>query len=197
MRIQAIVEGHAEVEALPVLLRRLRDEIEAFAVEFLRPIRRKRSELVQEQPVRNAVRLALLKPECQAIMIVFDGDDDCPAEIAPVVQGWAQDEAGAVQCAVVIAHREYEAWFLAALPEPHPAPETVRDAKGELADRLEGGYLPTVDQPSLSATFEMSRAYPRCRSFRKLVKVFGKLVQGLGVAVQAWPPATWVEAGME
>ena len=87
MRIQAIVEGHAEVEALPVLLRCLRDEIEAFAVEFLRPIRRKRSELVQEQPVRNAVRLALLKPECQAILIVFDGDDDCPAHLAPMVQG--------------------------------------------------------------------------------------------------------------
>ncbi len=76
------MEGHAEVEALPVLLRRLRIEIEAYAVDFLRPIRRKRSELVLEQPLRNAVRLALLKPECQAILIVFDGDDDCPAELA-------------------------------------------------------------------------------------------------------------------
>ena len=92
MRIQPIVEGHA-VEALPVLLRRLRNEIEAYAVDFLRPIRRKRSELVLEQPLRNAVRLALLKPECQAILIVFDGDDDCPAQLAPIVQGWAQNEA--------------------------------------------------------------------------------------------------------
>lgn len=192
MRIQPIVEGHAEVEALPVLLRRLRDEIQAFTVEFLRPIRRKRSELVLEQPLRNAVRLALLKPECRAILIVFDGDDDCPAQLAPVVQGWAQSEAGAIPCAVVIAHREYEAWFLATLMEPHPAPETVRDAKGELADRLQGGYLPTVDQPSLSATFNMSGAYPRCRSFRKLVAAFGELVQGLGVTVPAWPPPAWV-----
>jgi uncharacterized protein DUF4276 len=195
--IQPIVEGHAEVEALPVLLRRLRDEIQAFAVEFLRPIRRKRSELVLEQPLRNAIRLALLKPECQAILIVFDGDDDCPAELAPIVEGWAQDEAGQTPCAVVIAHREYEAWFLATLPEPHPAPETVRDAKGELADRLEGRYLPTVDQPSLSATFDMSKAYPRCRSFRRLVKAFGELVQGLGIALPAWPPPAWVQAGQQ
>jgi hypothetical protein len=171
----------------------LRDEIEAFGVEFLRPIRRKRSELVQEQAVRNAVRLALLKPECQAILIVFDGDDDCPAQLASVVEVWAQDEAGAIPCAVVIAHREYEAWFLATLPQAHPAAETVRDAKGELADRLGGGYLPTVDQASLSATFDMSQAYSRSRSFRKLVKAFGELVQGLGVAVPAWPPPAWVQ----
>jgi len=194
VRIQPIVEGHAEVEAFPVLLRRLRNEIEAYAVDFLRPIRRKRSELVQEQPLRNAVRLALLKPECQAIVILFDGDDDCPARLAPVVQAWAQSEAGTTPCAVVIAHREYEAWFLASLPTPHPAPESVRDAKGELADRLGGSYLPTVDQPSLSETFDMSKAYPRCRSFRRLVKAFGELVRALGVALPAWPPPAWAQA---
>jgi hypothetical protein len=94
-----------------------------------------------------------------------------------------------------MAHREYEAWFLAALPEPHPAPETVRDAKGELAARLEGRYLPTVDQPSLSATFDLARAYPRCRSFRKLVSAFGELVRGLGQPLPAWPPTDWVRAG--
>ncbi len=191
MKIQPIVEGHAEVEALPVLLRRLRDETGAFAVDFLKPIRRKRSELVLEQPLRKAVRLALLKPECQAILILFDGDDDCPGQLAAVVERWARDAAGAIPCAVVMAHREYEAWFLAALPEPHPAPETVRDAKGELAARLDGRYLPTVDQPSLSATFEMARAYPRSRSFRKLVSAFGKLVRRLGQPLPQWPPTAW------
>ena len=195
MKIQPIVEGHAEVEAFPVLLRRLRDETKAYIVEFLKPIRRRRSELVLEQPLRNAVRLALLKPECQAILVLFDGDDDCPAQLAPVVEGWAQDEAGTTPCAVVIAHREYEAWFLATLPAPHPTPEGVRDAKGELAQRLEGGYLPTVDQASMSATFDMSKAYPRCRSFRRLVKAFGELVEAQGVALPPWPPAAWAEGG--
>ena len=195
MKIQPIVEGHAEVEAAPVLLRRLRDATGAYAVDFLRPIRRNRSELVLERPLRNTVRLALLKPECRAILILCDGDDDCPAQLAPLIERWAQDEAGAIPCAVVVAHREYEAWLLAALPEPHPAPETVRDAKGELAFRLDGGYLPTVDQPSLSATFDMALAYPRCRSFRKLVKAFGQLVRGLGQPLPEWPPTAWVGAG--
>ena len=35
MRIQPIVEGYGEVAAVPVLLRRLRDEAEAFQIEFL------------------------------------------------------------------------------------------------------------------------------------------------------------------
>lgn len=195
MKIQAIVEGHGEIRALPVLLRRLRDEAEAYDVEFLLPIRRNRTDLVSEQPLRKAVRLALLQPDCGAILILFDGDNDCPAQLGPLVQHWARDEAGQVPCAVVMAHREYEAWFLATLPEPHPTPEAVRDAKGELADRLDDRYLPTVDQASWSARFDLSLAHQRCRSFRRLVKAFGELVRALGVAVPAWPPPTWIETG--
>jgi hypothetical protein len=41
MRIQPIVEGFGEVEAVPVLLRRLRDEAAAFAIDVNSPIRKK------------------------------------------------------------------------------------------------------------------------------------------------------------
>ncbi len=190
MKIQPVVEGHGEVEAFPVLLRRLRDASGAFGVDVGKPIRRKRSELVREQPLRTAVRLALLQPECRAIIVLFDGDNDCPAELAPRLQRWAQDEAGQVPCAVIVAHREYEAWFLAGLDPAHPAPESVRDAKGALDVRV-GGYLPTIDQPSLSARFDMARAHARSRSFRHLVKVFGSLITALGNAPTAWPPDGW------
>jgi hypothetical protein len=190
MNIQPIVEGHGEVEAFPVLLRRLRDTAGAFTIDVGRPIRRKRSELVQEQPLRTAIRLALLKPACGAIVVLFDGDNDCPAQLAPQVQAWAQQEAGTVPCAVVMAHREYEAWFLAAHDPHQPQAEAVRDAKGAF-DTLVGGYLPTVDQPSYSATFDMQRAHSRSRSFRRMVKVFGGLATALGAELQSWPPAGW------
>ena len=85
--IELIVEGHGEVEAVPVLLRRLRDEGRASSLEFGRPIRRKRPELTQEGAVRKAVRLALLRSECRGILILFDADDDCPAEVAPASAG--------------------------------------------------------------------------------------------------------------
>lgn len=59
MRIQPIVEGHGEVTAVPVLLRRLRDEAGVYGFEVNPPIRRHRSDFVREESMRNAVRLAL------------------------------------------------------------------------------------------------------------------------------------------
>lgn len=205
MTIELIVEGHGEVEAVPVLLRRLRDEGRASSLEFGRPIRRKRPELTQEGAVRKAVRLALLRSECRGILILFDADDDCPAEVAPAVQGWAQAEAGPIPVAVVMPCREYEAWFLAAIESlrgvrgvlakaaSHPEPESPRDAKGQLEERMEAGrsYAETTDQAGLTATFEMAAAYARCRSFRKLVHAFGSLARQAGHLADAWPPPAW------
>ncbi|HEO69917.1 MAG TPA: hypothetical protein ENN80_01540 [Candidatus Hydrogenedentes bacterium] len=59
---------------------------------------------------------------------------------------------------------------------------------------LSGGtYMETVDQAKLSARFDMEQAYCRCRSFRRLVKIFGKLVRDMGIELCAWPPQKWQE----
>ena len=207
MKIQPIVEGHGDVDALPVLLRRLISEAQAWGVQIGRPIRKPRSQLVRETEVKRAVRLALLQKDCRAILILFDGDSDCPAELAPIVQEWAEAAAGNVPCEVVIAHREYEAWFLAAIEslrgrrgirddaQPHPHPERPRGAKGHLEARMHAGasYLETTDQPALSALFSMADAHRRCRSFRKLTSAFGQLVRSMGQELGEWPPASWTE----
>lgn len=207
MRIQPIVEGYGEVDAVPFLLRRLRDAGGAYGFEVNSPIRRHRSDFVREESMRNAVRLALVQKECRAILILFDGDDDCPKELAPTVEAWAQDEAGSVPCAVVVAHREYEAWFIASIESlrgrrgilgdavSHPDPEVPRDAKGKLEERMEAGlsYSETLDQVALTVLFDMASAYRACRSFRRMVKAFGLLVTGIGIELTAWPPAAWQE----
>jgi hypothetical protein len=190
---------------VPVLLRRLRDESKAYEIEVGRPILRKRSEFVQEGPLRRAIRLALLRESCDAILILFDADDACPAALAPEIHEWAQNEAGTVPVAVVIACREYEAWFLASVESlrgfrgilpaatSHPEPEFPRGAKEQLEERMEAGrsYSETADQASLTARFDMASAYARCRSFRRMVRVFGLLVSATGKPVQDWPPPTW------
>lgn len=48
MRIQPIVEGYGDVAAFPVLLRRLVEEAQAWAIDIGRPIRRPRHRLVDE-----------------------------------------------------------------------------------------------------------------------------------------------------
>jgi hypothetical protein len=152
------------------------------------------------------VRLASLSQSCAAILVLFDADNDCPKDLAPTLENWAQEAAGGKPCAVVMANREYEAWFLASiealrgtaaiLPDAtsHPDPEVPRDAKGELERRMSpaASYSPTVDQVRLTAHLDLGIAYRRCRSFRKLVHAFGKLAAGAGFAPAAWPPAAWI-----
>ena len=84
---------------------------------------------------------------------------------------------------MVMAKREYEAWFLASiealrgrrgvLPEatPHPDPESPRDAKGKLERRMRPGasYSASVDQVAMTGHLDLESAYRGCRSFRKLV----------------------------
>ena len=175
MKIQPIVEGHGDVKALPVLLRRLVQEAHVAALSIGRPIRRPRSKLVKKEGVQQAVRLALLQPECGAVLVLFDGESDCPADLGPTVQTWATAAADGTPCQVVLAHREYEAWFLAAIESlrgrrgvlidaaRHPDPERHRGAKEQLESRMQpsASYLETADQPALTELFSRPAAYRR------------------------------------
>ena len=205
MNIQPIVEGYGEVEALPVLLRRMRNEASAWAVEIKKPIRHPRSKLTSETGVKQAVEVARRQPTCKAILVVFDGDRDCPAELGPKVQGWATAAAAGLPCEVVLPHREYEAWFLAAIESlrPHalirpdatplPDPEQPRGAKERLRERIaeDKAYLPRRHQARLSASFSLKLAYQRSRSFQKLTTSFGSLLAAMGQDIGAWPPEHW------
>ena len=138
--------------------------------------------------------------------MLFDADDDCPKDLAPTLGGSAREASRGKPCAVVMANREYEAWFLASietlrgkasiLPDAtsHYDPERPRDAKGQLDLRMPFGasYSPTVDQASLTAHLNFRSAYRRCRSFRKLVSAFGDLATAAGAAPAVWPPISWV-----
>ena len=130
------------------------------------------------------VGLTLLEPDCAAVLILFDADDDCPAQVGPAIMLEALKTARKTPCEVVMATREYEAWFLAAIESlrgkrgirsnatSYSAPEKPRNAKLELTKRMSKNrtYSETADQEPLSATFDMAAAYQSCRSFRKLTR---------------------------
>jgi hypothetical protein len=205
MTLQPIVEGYGEVEALPLVLRRLQEVAESYHLKIGRPIRRKRAELVAEQQVKRAVRLALGQPDCVGVLIVFDSDGDCPAEVGPQVQRWAQNEAVEVPCQVVLTHHEFEAWFLGALESLRGVrrifdtavsvaePEAIAGCKERLCDWMptHQPYSPAVDQAALANAFSLAAAHRTCRSFRKLVSAFGNLASAAGAELQNWPPGSW------
>jgi hypothetical protein len=206
MNIQPIVEGDGEVGAVPVLLRRLCDAAGACTLGVNSPIRRSRADLVRQDGVRKAVQLARFQPDCAAILIIFDSDDDCPKDVAPPIQAWAQTESGPIPCFVVIPTREFEAWFLATIESlrgvrgiradatSHSDPESPRGAAEELRKRMTANrsYSKRADQPALTGRFDMATAYRRCRSFKRMVNAFGLLAASVGITLEQWPPLEWL-----
>jgi hypothetical protein len=183
--ILPIVEGHGEVTAVPILIRRI---IAQYAPDVYAPvgqaIRAKRSELVQSGGIERTIELAARQTKpTDGILVLLDADDDCPREIAEALLARAKAARPDRVVCVVSANREYEAWFLAAARslrgkrgladdmEPPVNPEAIRDAKGWLAQHTPRGfsYKPTIDQPALTQVFDLEQAYA-ARSFRKMVK---------------------------
>jgi hypothetical protein len=191
-RIVPIVEGDGEVEAVPLLLRRIRDQINPpVAVDIAPPIRRQRGTLLNTEGIESAVRLAAIKMAGNgAILILIDSDDECPKDLAPKVVKRAKKARADKRISVVLAHREYEAWFLASASSlagvrrlradivDHDGPETVRGCKEWMERWLPKGskYSERPDQAALSAVFDMTLAR-RTRSFDKLWREVGSIFE--------------------
>jgi hypothetical protein len=184
--IASIVEGDGEVCALPVLLRRLAAECEpAAVVNPLPPIRVRRDRFLnKDEEFRRQLLLASAKCGDNGwILILLDADDDCPADLGQNILQRAQEYAGHRRLSVVLANREFEAWFIAAAqslqgvrgffvaPEERLDVETPRDAKGWIRQHMRGGkYSPILDQPAFVAKIDFQQAVGNSRSFRKLCK---------------------------
>lgn len=184
MKVACIVEGHGECAALPVLLRRLAAD-RGQKVEVRPPIRLPRGKLVQPAELGRAVQLAAkLVGSGGRVLILLDADDDCPAHLGPRLLAIGQQERADLRISVVVANREFEAWFLAAAEslagrrglvaevEAPVDPETVRDAKGWLGGRMGRRYSPSVDQAALAAVFDVEMARGRSASFDKFLREF-------------------------
>jgi len=181
--IASIVEGHGDVKAVPILLRRLARRLSpAAAVDILKPIRIGRYKIVKPGELERAVELAARQTgERGSILILLDAEDDCPAALGPALLERAIDARRDRDIRVVLAKREYEAWFLAAIGSiagsrgidqqaaPPDDPEIIRDAKGWLTAHRPPGwsYRETLDQPALSAIFDIEAALA-APSFDKL-----------------------------
>lgn len=108
------------------------------------------------------------------MLLLRDEDDGCPRDLAPVAAGWLRNLALPFPSAVVLAHREFEAFFLPCLsrmvgrklvsPEgiERPGllpgsvftgnPESLRGVKEWLSKHMPPGraYKPTLDQLALA-----------------------------------------------
>jgi hypothetical protein len=187
--IAPIVEGHGEVEAVPVLLRRIvQAEAPQHQLRINPPIRIKSgSFLNKESDFNRYVTLAASKAAQSAglVLILLDCEDDCPAILGPELLARAQSVRGDVPYLIVLAYREYESWFLAAarslrglsgLPDNLITPdnvEAIRNAKGWLSERMTRSYDPIKHQAEISGKFDLHEARGSAsfdRFYRRIVE---------------------------
>ncbi|WPB77780.1 DUF4276 family protein [Archangium violaceum] len=205
-RILAIVEGHGEQRAVPALLRRwfqhrrFRDfetrdlAIRAPGSGALKCPHDAEDELGIEYYVELAARE---RPD--GILVMLDADDECleragtPSRqgLGPELLERARSVAPRIPIEVVVANREYEVWFLAALASLRRAAriprgarlatplsdiETLRDCKKRMTRLLGRPYEPTTDQPDFTGFLPFTSAMAhRSRSYRKLLKALEAL----------------------
>ena len=184
-----IVEGNGEEQATPVLIRHIARAC-GFHSSIKCSVRRvPKSQLLKPRELERAVE-ALTRQigRSQPILILLDADDDCPKELAANLKARCQAEHADVTISIVIAKKEYEAWFLAAANSlaghrgmaehvnPPSDPESVQGAKEWLTAHMPSDqcYSPTRHQSAYSDLMDLSGAR-LARSFRK----FEKEVSGL------------------
>lgn len=188
--IASIVEGDGEVAALPILLRRVGEwQSPDKSFNVLPPIRVRRDRFLnREDEFRRMLLLAAAKcGESGWILVLLDADDDCPAELGAQILARARGIVPHRSVSVVLANREYEAWFLASAESLHGCrgfvfdfprnfdAERPRNAKGWIGERMAfGTYRETTDQPAFSAKMDLQQAIVGSRSFRKLCSEWSK-----------------------
>jgi hypothetical protein len=189
LRVAPVVEGHGEVDAIRILLQRIWSELlEGEYIEVLPPIRQPKTKLVQQGGLERALKLAAAKLSQQRtdlpalVLVLVDADDDCPAELGPVLSQRARATAShAVEC--VVANVEYETWFVAAATsladlllvgehETTPVnPEAQRLGKGWVRAHFRAGkYSESVDQARMTHRMDLEQCRRQCPSFKRLCR---------------------------
>ena len=194
--LSPIVEGDGEVAALPVLLRRIAEwRTPEVYVDVLAPIRVYKDRFLnRDVEFTRYLKLAAAKAgERGWILILLDADDDCPISKGRDIARRAAAVVPHRPIGVVMANREYEAWFIAAAQsldgvrsfsyrhsDQAVDPELPRNAKGWMRDRMSNGaYRETTDQPGFSARMDLQQAFARSRSFRKLCTEWSRHTEAL------------------
>jgi hypothetical protein len=188
--ILPIVEGQSEVESVPILLRRIRDQMLASNIQIARPFRVKRNKVVIEGQLERAIEQGVRdRDNIGAILVLLDAEDDCPATLGPQLMERCRITTQ-LPVVVVLANMEMEGWFLGGKESLQgirgiksdvvapPNPESIRGAKKRLSKNMEHGrrYLEVDDQPALAAQVNFDLTKDRCPSFKKFLREVQNLI---------------------
>ena len=204
-----VVEGQGELEAAHNLLVRLTRE-HGHDLQWARP--RRFPNLHLERGIHKAAEVIRIQAGADALLILRDEDDRCPAHTGPEVAAWLRSLNLPFPAAVVMFCREYETLFLPCIDlmagEPlrgnateRPGlqrgthfdgdPESIRGVKEWLTKHFPRGssYKPTLDQLPLTRMI----SFDRLRScglpcFGTLERALHFLAEARGRSGLVYPP---------
>ena len=193
IHVAAIVGGHGEVESVLILFRRIVGILDPRIIVQMKPVLRiPESRLAKAGELEKHVEFAARSVGGSGgIFVLLDCDSPggCPRNDAPVWLRRAHNARPDMETSLVLANKEYEAWFLAAaeslrgycgLPSDlaaPPNPEDIRGAKEWLRRHMPRirKYSETVDQPALTSVFDIQAAR-RADSFDKCYREICRLL---------------------
>jgi hypothetical protein len=197
VRLVAIVSGHGEVESVPILVRRIAAENDpSTIIIFTEIFRIPEGKLRKPGELERAVEYAARKiVGSGGILILIDCDWNrgCPKTDAPELLSRARSTRPDIPISVILAYKEFEAWFIAAAESlrrqrglsktmnPADDPESIRGAKEWLSRHMPPNrpYSERIDQPALTALFDMNAAKRTTNSFDKCYREISGLVNRL------------------
>lgn len=187
--IISIVEGPGDIEAVPTLLIKILTDQQQWQWFVGKPYKANNLKALKKNITRLLQR-ALQEKNCGALLILLDLDDGCPKEEAHELAEIIEKFNLPKPVAIVFAHREYEAWFLASLPtiaghyglpselEYEQEVESRRDVKGWFrAQMSRHKYNPVTHQKAFTSLIDIELAYENSRSFRRLYDAVSELIE--------------------
>ncbi|HVG11228.1 MAG TPA: DUF4276 family protein [Thermoanaerobaculia bacterium] len=190
--ILPVVEGLSEVQAVPVLLRRLLARLGREDIQIARPFRVSRLKVVRPGELERAILQGSRdRNNLSALLVLLDADDDDPASLEIHLMERCH-AATALPAAVIAARREFESWFLGGKdafrgfrgirPDANapPDPESIRGAKERLSRNMAGrSYVEVDDQPAFAERLDLELASQRCASLRRLMAELERIAKDI------------------
>jgi len=196
-KITAIVEGHGEQLAVPVLLYKWFAQRQLYNFRTDQLAVRASGKGALKRPHDNANELGIehyieiaLRNRPDGILVLLDADKDCTAaghpKLGPILKDRAKKVAAHLPISVVVANRTYESWFLAHFEDLQAAGYVSNETappldltelelygghKERLGELVREGYEPTIHQVRFTRCMSFAQpALERSRSLRKLAK---------------------------
>ncbi len=194
-KIYVIVEGDGEVQAAPLLIRRILHEyFEYYELQNVESINAHSNDnITKHNGLETLLEHTRQKSDCVGVIVLLDAERthyQCVVSLITNLSGRAKNLGLPFPVALVCACCEYESWFLGSIHSLEGKnylnasisfegnPEEKCNAKEWINDNIKEGfsYRETRDQVKMTALLDIHHLIENVRSFRRMVHAIEEII---------------------